>query len=81
MEELEKENKRLKERLKMKETHFASLIHDLRNPLTCLIGCFDMFAKEKTKAKKEENLQIMRMSTETLLYLIGKPVFTIHNVE
>jgi signal transduction histidine kinase/CheY-like chemotaxis protein len=66
--------KRLKEEVEKKnkenEIFFASMSHELRNPLNALLGSLDLL-KDADDTLKEELLQIAKTCSETLLNLIG----------
>ena len=62
-EEVEKKSKE-------NELFFASMSHELRNPLNALLGSLDLL-KDADEALKEEMLQIAKTCSETLLNLIG----------
>jgi signal transduction histidine kinase/DNA-binding response OmpR family regulator len=66
--------RRLKEEVEKKskdnEIFFASMSHELRNPLNALLGSLDLL-KDADDILKEELLQIAKTCSETLLNLIG----------
>lgn len=78
MKELEEKNKELIKKDKGKSDHFASVIHDLRNPLTCLIACIDLLSNvNATQEEREENIQIMKLCSEMILSLISNEILNI----
>jgi signal transduction histidine kinase len=66
-----------KERIsKEKDIFFASVSHELRNPLNSLIGCIDLLTESAqnynhNKINQAEILQTAKICGETLLNLIG----------
>ncbi len=66
MIELYEEKKRIQ---KQKDTFFASVNHELRNPLNSLIGCIDIMMN--SQKKEIMILETAKTCGETLLNLIG----------
>jgi signal transduction histidine kinase len=55
---------------KEREIFFASMSHELRNPLNSLLGCIELM-KDSNEAVRESLLETAQVCSETLLNLIG----------
>jgi light-regulated signal transduction histidine kinase (bacteriophytochrome) len=53
-----------------REIFFASMSHELRNPLNSLLGCIELL-KDSNKDVRESLLETAQVCSETLLNLIG----------
>jgi len=67
----EMDKKHLEDQLKLKTDFTAMLVHDLRNPLQCIIGYSDLIADETVNDEARHcNIRI-RQSSDTMLRLIN----------
>jgi two-component system, sensor histidine kinase len=61
-----------------KDIFFASMSHELRNPLNCIVGCIEILLQSST-LNDRETLNVAKVSSETLINLIGKQNLNILN--
>ncbi len=64
---LEKSNKNLKEALQSRELFIASVSHELRNPLNCLIGNIELLRLDVKNEKWLKTLETCKLCSEVLL--------------
>ena len=65
------ENKNLESQLKLKTDFTAMLVHDLRNPLQCIIGYTGIMEDEKDINKAHHFSERIKKSSNTMLQLIN----------
>jgi signal transduction histidine kinase/streptogramin lyase len=65
------EKEHLENELKLKTDFTAMLVHDLRNPLQCIIGYSDLVADETEPAGIRQFSSRIKMSSSTMLNLIN----------
>ena len=68
---LEKTNINLTDALKARELFIASVSHELRNPLNCLIGNIELLRLEAKDEKSQNSLDTCKKSCDILLGLIN----------
>ncbi len=56
---------------KSKDEFFASVNHELRNPLNALIGCIDIISHSADSPPDKKILKTAKICGDTLLNLIG----------
>ena len=71
MEEVAEERQRADKAHRQKELLFASLSHDLRNPLSALTGLVDLMLMEETEQDKREYLDIMKHSAQSMMMMLN----------
>ncbi len=71
MEEVAEERQRADQANHQKELLFASLSHDLRNPLSALTGMVDLMLMEETDPSKREYLDIIKHSAQSMMMMLN----------
>jgi len=71
MEEVAEERQRADQAHRQKELLFASLSHDLRNPLSALNGLVELMLMEETEPDKREYLDIMKHSAQSMMMMLN----------
>lgn len=71
MEEVEEERQRADQAHRQKELLFASLSHDLRNPLSALTGLVDLMLMDEREPDKREYLDIMKHSAQSMMMMLN----------
>ncbi len=66
-----KEKKELELKLQMKETWFASMVHELRTPVNGVIGISHLLEKTNLDSKQQDYLKKIKSSGELLLGLVN----------
>lgn len=67
----EMDRKHLEDQLKLKTDFTAMLVHDLRNPLQCIIGYSDLLADETGNDEARNFNSRIKQSSDTMLRLIN----------
>lgn len=67
----EMDKKHLEDQLKLKTDFTAMLVHDLRNPLQCIIGYSDLMTEETVNDDARHYNSRIRQSSDTMLRLIN----------
>ncbi|SMP53341.1 PAS domain-containing sensor histidine kinase [Anoxynatronum buryatiense] len=71
MEEMEEERRKAEQANQQKDLLFASLSHDLKNPMSALTGLIDLMLLDETNEEKRSSLDLMKHSTQTMLMLLN----------
>lgn len=71
MEAMEEERRKAEEANQQKDLLFASLSHDLKNPMSALTGLIDLMLLDETDDEKRSSLDLMKHSTQTMLMLLN----------
>lgn len=71
MEEVAEERQRADQAHRQKELLFASLSHDLRNPLSAMTGLVDLMLMDETDPSNREYLEIMKHSAQSMMMMLN----------
>lgn len=71
MEEVAEERQRADQAYRQKELLFASLSHDLRNPLSAMTGLVDLMLMDETDPSNREYLEIMKHSAQSMMMMLN----------
>ena len=71
IEELSMAEKRSEELLRQRLGFLSTVSHEIRTPLNAIIGISDLLQQPTSKDQREEYLQILKQTSETLLELVN----------
>ena len=71
LEKLEEERRKTERAHQQKDLLFASLSHDLKNPMSALTGLVDLMLMDETSSEKIEYLELMKQSTQSMLMMLN----------
>ena len=71
LEELKQEQEKVRHAQWQKELLFASLSHDLRNPLNALTGLIDLLLMDEENSGKQDHLMLMKQSARSMVTLLN----------
>lgn len=71
MEEVAEERQRADKAHRQKDLLFASLSHDLRNPLSAMTGLVDLMLMDETDPSKRDYLDIMKHSAQSMMMMLN----------